>query len=390
MFLEIREKGRSEFSPVTRNPYSFSLRLTDKVGPFSMCGICGVWSPTGQNPISLTKTLMSEIEHRGPDGSGIVDFPRSNVSLGHVRLSIIDVAGSPQPMTSANERFTIVFNGEIYNYKQLRIGLDYPFQTNGDTETILALWENEGPDCLSKLRGQYAFAIWDSESEILSFAVDAFGILPIFVYDNGHTLAFSSSANSLSSQFPEIIKDPERIKALLTTRAVVAPQTVYKGVRRLPPGALWTYGKETKKETFWHQSWNHVPANDSESQNEKVAKIVQLLNLAADRAITSDVEVGVFLSGGVDSALVAKLAQDRLPYQMNAYTAFWPDEKKSSELDQAIVTSRELGLKHHQIAISADDWWDGFMESSKFREGPHAEPADVVFYLLAKRAKQDV
>ena len=355
-----------------------------------MCGICGVWSPSGQNPSTLTKSLMSEIEHRGPDGSGIIDFQRSNLSLGHVRLSIIDLAGSPQPMTSANKRFTIVFNGEIYNYEELKTGLDYPFQTHGDTETILALWEKEGSDCLAKLRGQFSFAIWDSESEVLSFATDAFGILPIFVYDNGKTLAFSSSANSLASQFPEIIKASEKIKTLLTTRAVVAPQTAYTGVRRLPPGSLWTYGKETKKESFWHQSWNDIPAGDSISQDEKVTKIVQLLNLAADRAITSDVEIGVFLSGGVDSALIAKLAQDRLPYQMNAYTAFWPDEKKSSELDQASITARELGLKHHQIAISADDWWDGFIESSKFREGPHAEAADVVFYLLAERAKQDV
>ena len=355
-----------------------------------MCGICGVWSPSGQNSPTLTKSLMSEIEHRGPDDSGIVDFQQSNLSLGHVRLSIIDLDGSPQPMTSANKRFTIVFNGEIYNYEKLRAELNYPFQTSGDTETILALWEKEGPDCLPKLRGQFAFVIWDSESEILSFATDAFGILPIFVYDNGNTLAFSSSANSLSSQFPEITKDLEKIETLLTTRAVVAPETAYSGVRRLPPGSFWTYGKEIKKECFWHQSWNDISASDSVSQAEKVKEIVQLLNLAADRAITSDVEVGVFLSGGLDSALIAKLAQDRLSYQMNAYTAFWPDEKKSSELDQASITARELGLKHHQIAISADDWWDGFLESSKFREGPHAEPADVVFYLLAERAKQDV
>ncbi len=333
---------------------------------------------------------MSEIEHRGPDDSRIVDFQRSNLSLGHVRLSIIDLDGSPQPMTSANKKFTIVFNGEIYNYKELRTGFDYPFQTQGDTETILALWEKEGPECLPKLHGQYAFAIWDAESEIISFATDAFGILPIFVYDNGKTLAFSSSANSLATQFPEILKDSEKIKTLLTTRAVVAPQTAYTGVRRLPPGALWTYGKETKKESFWNQSWNDIPASDSVSQSEKVTTLIQLLHQAADRAITSDVEIGVFLSGGVDSALIAKLAQDRLPYQMNAYTAFWPDEKKSSELVQASITARELGLKHHQIAISADDWWDGFSESSKFREGPHAEPADVVFYLLAQQAKQGV
>ena len=179
--------------------YSYTRILVEKAGLFSMCGICGVWSPLGQNPSAITKSLMTEIEHRGPDGLGIFDFQRSNLSLGHVRLSIIDLDGSPQPMTSASERFTIVFNGEIYNYEKLRTELDYPFQTSGDTETILALWEKEGPDCLAKLRGQYAFAIWDSESEIISFATDAFGILPIFVYDNGNTLAFSSSANSLAN-----------------------------------------------------------------------------------------------------------------------------------------------------------------------------------------------
>ena len=333
---------------------------------------------------------MDEIHHRGPDDSGQITFKSDHLSLGHRRLSIIDLVGSHQPMTSANKRYTIVFNGEIYNYKVLRESLNYPFQTNGDTETLLALWENEGADCLKKLRGQFAFAIWDSESKTLSFAIDAFGILPLFVYDDGNTLAFSSSANSLSAQFPSVTKKEESLSSLLTTRAAVAPETVYRGIRRLPPGALWIYQKETKRETFWNRSWNEIPSNKIQSTDQKVETLVQLLNQAADRAITSDVEVGVFLSGGIDSALVAKLAQDRLPYRLNAYTAYWPEETKSSEIIQAREAANILGLKHHEIAINADTWWEGFLASSKLREGPLAEPADVIFYLLAERAKTDV
>ncbi len=333
---------------------------------------------------------MDDVRHRGPDDLGQVEFTSDKLSFGHRRLSIIDLGGSRQPMTSSNNRFTIVFNGEIYNYKQLRENLGYPFQTQGDTETLLALWEQEGAGSLKRLRGQFAFAIWDSDLKKLSFATDAFGILPLFVYDDGETLAFSSSANSLAAHFPKAIENQNQIISLLTTRAVVAPETVYLGIRRLPPGALWTYGVDTKKETFWNRSWNEIPPNRTEATDQKVKSLLHHLNQAADRAITSDVEIGVFLSGGIDSALIAKLAQDRLPYRLNAYTAFWPEDKKSSEIDQAKTAAGVLGLKHHEIAITSSTWWDGFIESSRRREGPLAEPADVIFYLLALRAKEDV
>ena len=355
-----------------------------------MCGICGVWSPSNGMPIEVTKSLMLDIQNRGPDASGFVEFANNQLSLGHRRLSIIDINGSHQPMTSFNQRFTITFNGEIYNYRELRIDLDYPFQTEGDTETILALWEKMGADCISKLRGQFAFAIWDSQNETISFVTDAFGILPLYIYDDGVTLSFSSSAKSLASQFPTSIKDPSQLHSLLTRRAVVAPETVFKGIRRLPPGSLWVYSKNTKKESLWNPSWGEIQEKNKDKRSVKTDTLVRLLNQAADRAITSDVEVGVFLSGGVDSAVVAKLAQERLPYKMHAYTAYWPGDDKSSEINQARKMARELKLNHHLVSIDADSWWSGFIQSSLQRESPIAEPADVVLYLLSERAKQDV
>lgn len=355
-----------------------------------MCGICGVWNPSQVTSVEVTKALMIDIQNRGPDASGFVDFPDNHLSLGHRRLSIIDLEGSPQPMTSFNQRFSITFNGEIYNYKDLRINLDYPFQTEGDTETILALWEEMGAECITKLRGQFAFAIWDSLNETISFVNDAFGILPLYVRDDGVTLSFSSSARSLASQIPSSIKDSSHLDSLLTRRAVVAPETVFKGIRRLPPGSLWVYGKNTKKETFWNRNWGDIQGENRNKRSLKVETLVRLLNQAADRAITSDVEVGVFLSGGIDSAVVAKLAQDRLPYKMHSYTAYWPGHDKSSEINQAKKIAQQLKLNHHELAIDADSWWSGFLQSSLHRESPLGEPADVIFYLLSERAKQDV
>jgi len=126
---------------------------------------------------------MEQIQHRGPDDFGLIEFEFDHLAFGHRRLSIIDVEDSKQPMTSINQRFTIVFNGEIYNYKDLRARLQYPFQTDGDTETLLAMWEKEGSDCISKLRGQFAFSIWDDEKKEISLVTDAFGILPLYVYE---------------------------------------------------------------------------------------------------------------------------------------------------------------------------------------------------------------
>ena len=332
--------------------------------------------------------MVDGLHHRGPDAKNLINFPESGVVLGHTRLSIIDLEGSSQPMTSSSGRFTIVFNGEIFNYQELRKTLDYPFQTNGDTETILAMWELEQEVCLTRLRGQFAFAMWDNVEQKLSLAVDAFGILPLYVAQQDDNIIFGSGMCALNNYGTGFLRDESTVPSLLTQRAVSAPKTPYVGVRLLPPGALWEIQNNAITEKFWKQPWR--AKSISASRQEKVTTLLGLLNRAADRAVTADVEIGVFLSGGLDSAIMAKLTQDRLPYRMHSYTASWAGNAEESELQAATALATYLGLDHTNLIIDAQTWFTAFNESSRFRDAPHSEPADTVFYLLAQRAAQDV
>ena len=353
-----------------------------------MCGIAGIVHGKPNANAEIVEGMIDGLHHRGPDAKSIKNFPESGVVLGHTRLSIIDLAGSSQPMTSASGRFTIVFNGEIFNYQELRKTLDYPFQTSGDTETILALWELEQEKCLTQLRGQFAFAIWDNVERKLSLAVDAFGILPLYVAQQDDSIIFGSGMCALNNHGFRYARDESKIRTLLTQRAVSAPATPYVGVRRLPPGALWEIHNNEIVEKFWKQPWKSEPV--TANRQEKVTTLLGLLNRAADRAVTADVEIGVFLSGGLDSAIMAKLTQDRLPYRMHSYTASWTGDAEESELQAATALATYLGLDHTNLIIDAQTWFQAFNESSRFRDAPHSEPADIVFYLLAKRAAQDV
>ena len=353
-----------------------------------MCGICGSWDFKDDATESVVQSLVTSLEHRGPDSSGLKNFPKSKFAMGHTRLAIIDPFGPSQPMTSSTGRFTIVFNGEIYNYEELRKGLTYNFKTAGDTETILALWESEAELCLKKLRGQFAFAIFDEELEQITFVTDAFGILPLYVYDGDEGLIFSSTASSISKVLGTFKPDLNSIPQLLTTRAVVAPQTPYLDIRRLPPGAIWKYGKLGKTERKWAQDWSEIRPSPTDDNSH--LELVKLLNTAAERAIVSDVKVGVFLSGGLDSAIIAKLAQSNLSYPMNSYTAVWPNNESDSELKEASRTAELLGLKSHIVEISAEKWWSAFEDAAQYRDAPLSEPADAVIFALSAEAKKDV
>jgi len=354
-----------------------------------MCGISGVLTDaTSAQAISQVSTMNLGIHHRGPDAQATFSSPETNLYLGHTRLSIIDLEGSAQPMTSASGRYTIAFNGEIFNFRELREETPYPYQTEGDTETILALWEIEQEACIRRLRGQFAFAIWDNKESKVSLAVDAFGILPLYVAERDGQVLFGSGMCALNSADQAFLKNDSVIPALLAQRAVSAPETPYVDVRRLPPGSLWTLSDGEVKEGLWKQPWVISPAPGS--RQEKISTLLDLLNRAADRAVTADVEIGVFLSGGLDSAIMAKLAQDRLPYRMRSYTASWSGNTEESELQAASALATYLGLNHTNVVIDAQAWFDALKESSKYRDAPHSEPADAVFYLLAKRAAKDV
>ena len=326
--------------------------------------------------------LELSLRRRGPDATGQVVIQNTCI-LGNTRLAIIDLEGSIQPMQCNCGIHYLTFNGEIFNYKSIRENLDYVFKTEGDTETLLALICSEGFSALNKVRGQFAMAVWNSKTEELSLAVDYFGILPLYVSSTSSHLIFSSSTTFLGNALKKV--DDETLRTLLKSRAINAPETAYEGVERIVPGEIWTYSKTCIDRKSWVK----------EDLEQKVIKpdtyrLKTLLNQAADRIITADVEVGVFLSGGIDSAVVAQLAQDRLPYQLRAYTAVWPGKTKEDEGESARHTARRLGLKHIELEVNPQEWWRGMLSGTALRDGPMSEPADSVFYLLSERASQDV
>ncbi len=352
-----------------------------------MCGVCGVWAPNSgsEECVRITAAMRDLLSHRGPDDSNQIDWPEKGLSLGHTRLSIIDVSASSQPMTCCCTRFTLSFNGEIFNYIELRKDLDYSFQTAGDTETLLALLKLEGVNALNKVRGQFSFALWDNQSQKLMLAVDAMGVLPMYVSSNLDRVAFSSSARSIASALACSELDQTALKDLLNKRTVSAPHTPYKGIRRIGPGEIWTFTSETIE----RNRWSTVLEPDISDRVKKL-QLNELLDQAAQRAVTSDVEIGVFLSGGLDSALVAALAKKKLSYRLKAYTAVWPVGDEFSESVAATRTAQILNLEHTFVEVTPRIWWDSLVLGTKHRDAPMGEPADPVFYALAQRASQDV
>lgn len=349
-----------------------------------MCGFVGTLNRNAFNTVSGAQGMR----HRGPDDLQSLTTHDAELKVSHVRLSIIDLVASTQPIQSFDKRYTLVFNGEIFNYKELREALDYPFITNGDTETLLAMWVLHQEKCVPLLRGQFSFAVWDDYTKRLSLVVDAFGILPLYVFEDESGIAFGSGVSPLFAGgiTPKI--DLTKIRNLLTQRSVSAPNTPFLGVQRLAPGEIWHFQDKRKVVT----KWVHVP-NFKKSKllfGEKVEVLHELLEQASGRAITADVPIGCFLSGGLDSAIMASLAQARLPYRMKAYTASWVGNHTESELAAATESARSIGLDHVPLQFSSHDWWQALNESAPFRESPHSEPADAIFYLLAQRASQDV
>lgn len=349
-----------------------------------MCGIYGVT----RNPeildgdLSNAKRSARFLLHRGPDSQRQIEVENLCI-LGNTRLAIIDIASSPQPLKCNCGDHYLTFNGEIFNYKDLRQELEYEFETDGDTETLLALLCTKGTDYIHLIRGQFAFALWNSRNKELTLAVDRFGILPIYFSDDGKELKFSSRSASIETKGKAT--DFVTLDKFLNFRSLAAPETPYSGIQRIPSGEVWTFSETRVDRKKWTKPTRVVSTKKANSD-----ELVRLLNQAADRIVVSDFEVGVFLSGGIDSALTAKLIQDRIPYSLKAYTAVWSTKDRFGEDISATNTAEALGLHHIQLEISAMQWWKAMVAGTEYRDGPMSEPADAVFFLLAQRASQDL
>jgi asparagine synthase (glutamine-hydrolysing) len=362
-----------------------------------MCGIAGwIAKPqAGLDQVTLQAMLLA-IAHRGPDDSGIAQFrsPATghDVFLGHRRLAIIDPEGARQPMCDAAAGLALTFNGEIYNFRQLReelSGLGYRFTRDSDTEVLLRAYQHWQCDVVDHLRGMFAFAIWDAGKERLLLARDRFGEKPLYLHENAHGIYFASEIKALLV-VPGVKSavDPAAVWDYLAYRYVPGPQTLFSGIRKMQPGtrAVWERGKLTES-----RYWSPPDRGTGGSANppaDVAGAFLWRLDEAVRLQMVSDVPFGAFLSGGLDSSMIVAL-MSRHSSAVNTFSVGF-GEAGYSELAYAGQVARHFGTTHHEITVSDRDLIERLPALVAFRDAPVSEPSDIPIYLLAREASHSV
>ena len=357
-----------------------------------MCGIVGIRYFKGRHAEEgLLRKMASQLNHRGPDGDGFLVL--GNVGLGHTRLSIIDLAGSPQPMSSANGPFHITFNGEIFNYQTLRADLirdGVTLRTHGDTEVLLEILRKEGLQGLAKLNGQFAFACYDETKETLMVARDRLGILPLYYHVGPDFVAFASEIKALIPVIGHLEIDDDAVEEYLTYRSVPPPRTLFRGVRKLAPGTALHIGKDgnLREEVYWS-----LPARNQETiltGEAAIRAVEEKLQEAVALRLVADVPVGAYLSGGLDSSLtVALMKKLREGGEVQTFAAGFSDPR-FDELPYARQVSEAVGTVHHEVMVDSNDFMELWEKLSWHRDGPMSEPADIAIHKIARQARTEV
>lgn len=362
-----------------------------------MCGFCG-WMGPWSDPGTL-ESMTAEMALRGPDGQGQTLEPTADgthVAFGHRRLSIIDISAGSQPMESHDGRYVIAFNGEIYNYVELRellLATGAVFRTRSDTEVILEAWREWGPDCLSRFRGMFAFALFDRRSGELVLARDPFGKKPLYIVDlemDGRACMIFGSQISSLMQHPAVPRgiDPDAIHQFLCWRYVPGPLTMFKGIRKLPPGCyrVWRDGR-TREVRFW-EAPEEAPAVPMPA-GDPVDQFLDVFDESVRLRLRADVPLGAFLSSGLDStAIVATLVHQGLRDVRTFSVGFEGDEE--SEVADAARTAQQLGTLHREIRFTAEDLFQLLPDLSRLRGAPITEAADIPIYIMSREAAKEV
>ena len=358
-----------------------------------MCGICGKlnFEKGASVKPALIRAMIDTIRHRGPDDDGV--HLASEVGLGFVRLSIIDLSSGHQPLSNENGTVWIVFNGEIYNYRELRsflLSKGHVFKTHSDTEVIVHLYEELGPDCVQKLRGMFAFAIWDENRKTLFLARDRVGIKPLYYALNQNSIVFASEIKAILAD-PAISRDlaPEIIDRFLTFLYVPGEETLLKGIRKLAPGHhLLVKNGTTEVRQYWDLQFSKPSTTLSLDDAER--ELSSLLAESVELHMIADVPVGVLLSGGVDSTAVLSFAKERTDKEISSYTVGFSDSGVADERPYAKLAADTFGTQHHDMTITAADFAEFIPQYVWHMEEPVCEPPAVAMYYVSKLAKNYV
>ena len=347
-----------------------------------MCGIVGFYGEE-ENKQVIIKKMADRIKHRGPDGEGY--YTDDLIALGHRRLSIIDLGGGGQPMYTEDKKLVVVFNGEIYNYLELKEELkEYNFITSSDTEVLLHGYRKWGKDLPKKLRGMFAFAIWDIENEVLFCARDAFGIKPLYYYkkEDSTDVAFASEIKAFL-EYPKFQKKVNKklIGPYLSFSFTPTNETLFENVYRLLPGNSMTIEDgEMKIEEFYDIEFQEK----NYDFNELVEQISRVMKDSVEHHMLADVEVGSFLSSGVDSSYLVALAKPNKTYTVGY------DEQKYNEIEYAKDLTNALGITNVSKKITKEEWFEAIPKFLYHMDEPSSDPSAISLYFVSKLASKDL
>jgi asparagine synthase (glutamine-hydrolysing) len=358
-----------------------------------MCGIAGAYyyhHPSAE--ISKTASAaLAQLSYRGPDSNGYVyDYP---ALLVHTRLAIIDISNAAaQPFTDITGRYTIVFNGEIFNYKELKqelIQKGIQFQSQSDTEVLLYLYITYGADCLSKLNGFFAFAVYDKQERKLFLVRDRYGVKPLYYHKNKEGFYFASELKALKQFDVKTTIDKLSLRTYFQINYIPPPFTIYDKIYKLEPGYCLTVTEEKFEKKQWYNIVPHKEELSSLSYSEAKQKIKALLNDAVQKRLISDVPLGCFLSGGIDSSVITALAAKHSP-NINTFSIGYKDEKYFDETHYAALVAKMHKTNHTVFALSNDDLLAGLYDMLDYLDEPFADSSALAVYILCRETGKKV
>jgi len=352
-----------------------------------MCGVCGIVSFAGPPDLALLRRMMGRLVHRGPDGSGWYRDRRA--ALGHTRLAIIDAAGGAQPLCNEDGTVWVSFNGEIFNYVELREelrGRGHAFRTASDTEVIVHAWEEWREGCFSRFNGQWAIALWDRRAERLVLCRDRLGVRPLFFARRPAGLLFASEVKSIFAD-PSVERafDPAGLDQTFTYWSPVAPRTVFRGIEQLEPGHYAVFGRDGfRKAAYWRITFperGREPGQDARENAEALRE--RLIEAARLRFLRSDVPVGAYLSGGIDSSVTAAVIARYTAVPLRTFSLRFSDAEFDEGQYQKQMSAL-LGTQHQDIVVSRSDIAAVFPEVIRHAETPIVRAAPAPLFLLSK------
>ncbi len=355
-----------------------------------MCGIVGFYSSRNDKE-SIIYEQLKTLYHRGPDDQRI--YLDKNIAFGHTRLAIIDINHAQQPMESFDDRYILIFNGEIYNYLELRqhlVSKGMKFKTHSDTEVLLNMYILYGKDCVSKLNGMFAFAIYDKEKDSIFLARDHFGIKPLYYTYKNNDFIFASEIKAIL-KYPEIKVevDMKSMNEYLTFQVMLKKHTLFKNIHTLEPATYMIIekGKVKEKNKYWEFDYE---IDDNKTEEQYSSELLHLLENSLNIQTRSDVPVGAYLSGGIDSSLVSTLASKNYFGSFQTFSGGFKDSKDFDETEYAKIVHKSINSIHHEIFPTSKDFLENFEDIIYHMDYPEAGPGVFSQYMVSKLASEHV